>query len=226
LRTLFLLGLIVFILGGCGPIAESHNKTGAEKFKQNDLAGAKQEFQKAIFWNGGNPTYHNNLGYVLYLLKEYDGADSEFEKALADHSNDELLYQIQINQALLYCDTSAFMGKPSHKDWNQKGIAILKDLLLKDPGNAELHMRLGFAYFNGANPGGGFMELDQADRLANPRQVARYSPNPVDGSVYILRQLQTFYVKIHFFKKASQIQDEISKLEAGKREEPTKPKNP
>jgi tetratricopeptide (TPR) repeat protein len=212
---------MVAFLGGCGPTAEHYNQKGAESFNQKDLAAAKAEFQKAIFFNGQNPAYHNNLGYVLYQLKDYDGAEAEFEKALVDHPGESLLRQIQIDQALLYCDSNA-AGKPSHKDWNGKGITVLKELLEKDPNNAELHMRLGFAYFQGANPGGGFSELNKAVQLATPEMTAHYTQQPAQGALMILKEIQGFYAKIRYFKKVQEIQKDITKIEKEIKISPTK----
>lgn len=205
--------LLVLLLAGCGPTAESFNQKGAEAFRQKDLNTAKTQFQRAVFFNGSNPAYHNNLGYVLDLLKDYDGAEAEFRKALDDHPDDKLLTQIQIDQALLYCDTGAIQAKPSHKDWAAKGIEVLKGLIGRDPNNAELHMHLGFAYFQATNPGSGFLELNRAVELATPEQVAKYSPDPVGGALFILKQVQQFYVKIHLFKQEALIQKKILQLE-------------
>lgn len=212
LKQSLLLVLMVFFLGGCGPIAETFNQKGAKAFDLGDLATAKGEFQKALFLNGSNPAYHNNLGYVLFQLKDYDGAEREFQKALADHPGENLLRQVQVDQALLYCDASAAAAKPSHKEWNEKGIAILQQLLQNDPANAEYHMRLGFAYFRSANPGGGFSELDQAVTLATPEQTARYTSNPKEAALFILQQVQGFYLKVRLFKKAGVIQQKIRTL--------------
>lgn len=213
MRHIYLLVPALFLLCGCGPIAENFNQKGAESFRRNDLASAKKEFKRALFFNGSNPAYHNNLGYVLYQLKDYDGSEAEFLKALADNPNESLLNQIQIDQALLYCDVNAGMSKPSHRHWNEKGTGILKGLLEKDPDNAELHMRLGFAYFQTTNPGGGFSELDQAVQLATPQKTARYTSDPVEGALFILKQVQQFYVKARLFKKAAVIQKKIQDLE-------------
>ncbi len=77
-------------------------------------------------------------------------------------------------------------------------------------------MRLGFAYFQAANPGGGFLELDKAVQFATPQEVARYSPKPAQGVLFILHQIQSFYIKIRYFKKADQIHRKISLLEKAK----------
>lgn len=76
-------------------------------------------------------------------------------------------------------------------------------------------MRLGFADFQAANPGGGFVELDRAIQLAMPSEVARYTKDPAAGSLLILRQIQQFYARIRFFKKAMEVQGEITKIEKG-----------
>lgn len=208
----FLIFFLASGLCGCGPIAESFNQKGAEAFGHGDLATAKKEFQRALFFSRSNPACHNNLGYVLYQLKDYDGAEGEFQKALAGHPDDSLYRQILTDQALLYCDIHPAMAKPPHKDWNGKGIEILKELLREDPDNAEFHMRLGFAYFNAANPGGGFLELDQAVKLATPEQTARYTSNPVGAALFILQQVQQFYLKARLYQKSAVLQKKILAL--------------
>jgi tetratricopeptide (TPR) repeat protein len=212
LRLYLSLLFLAAIGTGCGPIAESFNQKGGADFHQGNLAGAQKEFRRAILFNGSNPAYHNNLGYVLYQLKDYDGADTEYQKALAGHPGDGLLRQIQIDQAILYCDGGAIRSKPSHKDWNGKGISVLNGLLVKEPDNAELHMRLGFAYFQAANPGGGFMELDKAVQFATPQEVAHYSQDPIGGSLFILKSVERFYIQAHFLKKIRAIAEKIQKL--------------
>jgi tetratricopeptide (TPR) repeat protein len=216
LSRYFLFLILVLGLSGCGPAAESFNQKGAEAYHRGDLSGAKKQFRRALFLNGSNPAYHNNLGYVLYQLKDYDRAETEFFEALAGHPNENLLKQIRIDQALLYCDANAVLADPSHKNWNGKGMEVLKLLLVKDPDNAELHMRLGFAYFRAANPGGGFSELDQAAQWATPSQTSRYTSNAVESSLYVLRQIQQFYVKARLFKKAESLQRKIQLLEKKK----------
>lgn len=209
-----LLGFILagFFLSGCGPAAYHYNQLGAEDVGRKDLQGARQEFERAVFWDGGNPVFHNNLGYDLYLLKDYDGAEEQFRKALSDSPDDNLIRQIKINQALLYCDGTADLSK-ARKGWNAKGIAVLRELLAKDENNAEFHMRLGFAYFQASNPGGGFNELDKAVHLATPSLVAHYTRNAAEGSLLILRNVQQFYTQIHLFKKSREIQSQINRIE-------------
>lgn len=199
---------------GCGPAASHFNQMGAEKFGQRDYAGAAEKFKSAVFFDGGNPVFRNNLGYALYLLKDYNRAEEEFRNAQSDSPDENLTRQININQALLYCDGSAELFK-SHKDWNAKGIGILQELLAKDGNNAEFHMRLGFADFHAANPGGGFVELDRAVQLATPAEVAHYTKDATAGSLLILRQIQQFYAQIRFYKKALEVQDKITRIEKG-----------
>lgn len=201
-------------ISGCGPTASHFNQMGAEKFGQRDYVGAAEKFKSAVFFDGGNPVFHNNLGYSLYLLKNYNGAEEEFRKALSESPEENLLRQIKINQVLVYCNGSADVSQ-AHKDWNGKGIGILQELLAKDGNNAEFHMRLGFAEFQAANPGGGFVELDRAVQLATPTEVAHFTKDATAGSLLILRQIQQFYARIKFYKKAMEVQDKITRIEKG-----------
>ena len=194
-------------------MADQFNRKGAGAFDRHDLVTAIKDFKRAVFFNSSNPAHHNNLAYVLYQSKDYEEAEIEFQKALSEHPDESLLRQIKINQSLLYCDNQAAFLKPARKTWNEKGIGVLKELLEKDSDNAEYHMRLGFAYFQSTNPGGGFSELDKAAQLATPEEIGRYTPDKVGGALLILKQIQQFYVKVRLFKKAELIQNKIKRLE-------------
>jgi len=215
LRPIFILLSLGLLAAGCGPLADHFNDKGAEAFRKNDISAAREQFKKAVLFNGGDAVYHNNLGYALYLLKDLDGAEPEFRKALSLSPEASLARQIKINQALLYCEGGAGTDK-SRRDWTGKGIQALKELLAEDGSNAEFHMRLGFAYFQAANPGGGFLELDKAVQYADPQTIAHYSSQPKQGALFILDQVQSFYVRIRYFKKALQVQKKIAKLQKTK----------
>ncbi len=211
-RPFILCFSLFFALQGCGVVANHFNQEGAEAFGQKDLAKAKAKFAKAVSFDDSNPTFHNNLGYTLYLLRELPAAEKEFRAAL-DHKPDEKLgRQVRINQVMLYGDGKADATKPEFKDWNEKGIKVLQGLIAEDGENAEFHMRLGFAYFRAVNPGGGFSELDSAVRLATPEKVGRYSADPIQGSIFILEQIQRFYAKVRYFKKAKEVQGLIDQV--------------
>ncbi len=209
--SLLLLLVSVPWLSGCGPLANHYNDLGAQAFGLKDLSAARENFKKAVWFDGGNATFHNNLGYCLYQLKDFNGAEGEFQKALLDSPSESLIRQIKINQVLLYCDGPINRSLAS-KEWDNKGIGILNELLKEDPNNAEFHMRLGFAYFQAANPGGGFIELDKAVQLATPAVVAGYTQDPLAGSLLILQQIQQFYVGVHFLKKSTEVSDKIAKI--------------
>ena len=212
MRSVLIFLLTAFGLTGCGPAANHFNQKGAEAFGRQDLLGAKENFKRAVLLEGKNPVFHNNLGYDLYLLKDYDGAEAEYTQALSRSPNESLTRQIYMDQAMLYCDGAAGLSQ-SHKDWNAKGIQVLKELIAPEEDNADLHMKLGFAYFRASNPGGGFMELDKAVQLATPAIVARFTKDAVEGSLMVLRQVQQFYAQVRLFKKAKQVQAKITKIE-------------
>jgi len=216
MKKFILFSFLFLTLNGCSWVGEAFNQKGVAAFHQNRYPQAARDFHWAAFFQNQDPVNLNDEGYALYLAKDYDGADRAFQKAGALSKDQKLTFQIQLNQALLYCDSAALLGRPARKDWLPKGIVIFQKLLQSDPDNAELHMRLGFADFQNSNPGGGFLELDQACRWATPQQVARYTADPLGGSLLILRQIQAFYVKIRYFKKADEVQSAISRLEKAK----------
>jgi len=207
-----LLFLLIPVLAGCGPLSEKLNQLGVEEFNHKNYAGARSQFKQSLFLDRSRPAFHNNLGYDYYFLKEYDKAEEEFRQALSLGADGALLRQIRINQVILYGDSTVPVT-PGHKEWNGKGVGILKELLTSEPDNAEYHMRLGFAYFRQANPGGGFQELELAVHWADPKVVAKYSSDPVQGSLLILKQIQQFYLRAGLIKRAWLVQKTMSVLE-------------
>ena len=200
------------VLAGCGPLSEKLNQKGVEEFNRKDYGAARRLFQRALFLNKARSSFHNNLGYDYYFLKEYDKADGEFAQALSGGTDAALLRQVRINQAILYGDSRVPLT-PEHKGWIGKAEGILKELLAAEPDNAEYHMRLGFVYFRDANPGGGFQELNQAVRWAVPKTVAQYSSDPVQGSLLILQQIHQFYIHAGLLQRAGLVQKRMSGLE-------------
>jgi len=216
LRKLLFLIFPILAASSCGPLSEYFNQEGAAAFSRRDFAAAQKEFRRAALLSPFNAAIHNNLGFALYQSKNALGAESEFFKALSDHPNKTILRQIRINQSLLYGEPGSWEGIPNHREWLLKSVGVLNELLKKEPDNAEFHMRLGFAYFQTANPGGGFLEMDKAVQFANPQVVARYSSQPVQGALSILDQIQAFYLRIRYYKKASEVQKRIKDLKESK----------
>ena len=198
---------------GCSRIGEAFNEKGAQAFGQKHLEAANRYFYWATLLDTDNAAAWNNKGYALYLSKSYDQSEKAFETALDRARENNLIRQIKLDEAILYCDPQAILGPPPHVDWNRKGIELFKAMIVDDPNNAEFHMRLGFACFRAANPGGGFSELEKAVQLATPKQAAHYTTNPVQGALLILQQVQRFYTTIRYFKKADEIQIKITQLE-------------
>jgi tetratricopeptide (TPR) repeat protein len=211
-KYLFLI-LIILAATGCSRVGESLNAKGAEAFGQKHLEAANRYFRWATLLDPDNAAAWNNKGYALYISKSYDQSEKAFKTALDCATDKNLIRQIKLDEAMLYCDPQAILGSPPHKDWIRKGTELFKALVTDDPDNAELHMRLGFAYFRAANPGGGFSELDKAVQLATPKQVSHYTSNPVKGSLLILQQIQRFYASIGYLKQVGKIQARIFKLE-------------
>jgi tetratricopeptide (TPR) repeat protein len=213
MKKFTLLFLTLLATTGCSKVGEILNTKGALAYNQNHLETANRYFHWATLLDADNAAAWNNAGYVLYLTKAYDLSEKAFQTALNRAKEEKLVRQIKLDQALLYCDPQAILGPPPHGDWNRKGTGLFESLVQGDPDNAELHMRLGFAYFRGTNPGGGFSELDKAVQMATPRQVSHYTNDSVNGALLILRQIQRFYVTIRYFKKAHEVKNKISKLE-------------
>jgi len=207
---------LTVLLSGCAKVGEALNQQGVAAFNQHRFRTAARDFHWASFFQNRDAVNLNDEGYALYSAKDYDGADRAFRRAVELSRDEKLNFQIQLNQALLHCDQDAILGHPARKDWLPQGIGIFQKLVLADPGDSELRMRLGFAQIQNGNPGGGFLQLDKACRLATPEQVARYTSHPVEGCLLILRQIQEFYIKIRYFKKADEVSLRIAKLERSK----------
>lgn len=216
LRQTILFLFLSLTLSGCGPLADHYNQKGAEAFGHKDLPEARRCFERAVLFHGSDPALRNNLGYVLYLQKEYDASEVQCLKALEEKPEAGLLRQVQVDLALLYCDPAVVGTKGARKDWMKKGIRIYEGLTHEDPQNAEYHLDLGFAYFRAANPGGGFEEMDKAVQCADPVIVARYTPDGKAGALNILEQVRAFYSKAQYFKAAAKIERKIQSLEKKK----------
>lgn len=71
--------------------AVRHNNTGLAHMKRRDYVAAKQEFQKAIALNPKGAGYVN-LGTLLLLEGDSDGAMANYRSAIAANPNNELAY--------------------------------------------------------------------------------------------------------------------------------------
>jgi len=214
-RTFYIFIIFVLFILGCQTPMEKHNQKGIAYVRSGELTRAKKEFRKAIEIDPEYAPAHNNLGFLLYResiarrtpadsylhltnVQKQSPSDailvnkalSHLQAALKYTAEDKIIRQIRENLALLYTDTGigADVREP---DWFKKGIEIYEILIQEEPNNPELHMRLGFAYFNVANPGGGFSELEKSSKLAQDRDT-----------LWIHEEIERFYWRINFVSKA------------------------
>lgn len=66
-----------------GVSAEAMTGAGMAAERQGLLSTARRHFERARDLAPGSPTAHNNLGVVLFRLREYDAAAAAFRSALA-----------------------------------------------------------------------------------------------------------------------------------------------
>ncbi len=213
MRQTILFLFLSLALTGCGPLADHYNQKGAEAFGHKDLPEARACFERAVLFQGGNPTLRNNLGYVLYFLKEYDASEVQYLKALEEGPPASLKRLIQLDLALLYCDPGAAQLQGKRKGWLSKAVGVFEQLVQEDPQNAEYHLNLGLAYFRNANPGGGFEEMAKAVQCADPIIVGHYTSDGKAGALNILEQVRAFYLKVQYFKAAAKVERKIQSLE-------------
>ena len=177
------------------------NKKGAELVNEEEWEGAERFFRKALKIDPGYAAARNNLGYCLRKRGEIEEAIREYEKALELSQNARVTRQARFNLVNIYVDKT--IGPPVRKtDWPDKCIPHLEALLEDDPDSAPLHMWLGFTYFDAMNPGGGFIELDKASRLADTGE-----------ELWIHERLMEFYRAINMLEKLEEEESVIKKLQ-------------
>ena len=69
-----------------------HNMMGTIRYQMKDIAGAREEFQKAIEYNPDIAVAYQNLGNIHYHNREFQEAASYYEKAVELDPNEQEYY--------------------------------------------------------------------------------------------------------------------------------------
>lgn len=64
------------------PLNEVWNNLGVIQSRREDLAAARDSFEKAVEGDRSDPDYHFNLGYVLWKAREFEKAAASLRRAL------------------------------------------------------------------------------------------------------------------------------------------------
>jgi tetratricopeptide (TPR) repeat protein len=70
------------------PLNEVFNNLGAAELRQNNFGAAAASFQKALDGDSGDPDYHFNLGYTLWLAGQPSAAADRFRAAAERNPSD------------------------------------------------------------------------------------------------------------------------------------------
>jgi len=105
--------------------------------RKEDKFSAVNAFKRAIELDGNNAFYHNSLAYALVQLQDYEGAISEYQRAIRINPDNE--WTSIVSQAL---------GAIYHqvKDNMEAAIVAYQTAIVLDSNNIDAYMALGEVY--------------------------------------------------------------------------------
>jgi tetratricopeptide (TPR) repeat protein len=137
--------------------AEADMLVGEALDEMKDRNGAIEQFRAALKVNPKMPDAHFSLGYVLWILKQYPEAASEFQAEL-DNNPDHA-------QAMTYlADVDLQLG---HAD---AALPLLEKAIKLDSEQELAHLDLGILYAGAGRQDEALREMKEAERLA-PEEV-------------------------------------------------------
>lgn len=133
--------------------AEADMLAGEALDDMKDEEGSIRMFRAAVKANPKEPNAHFGLGYLLWTLKEYPEAQSEFEAELANDPNHA--------QAMVYlADTEMQLNH------TEAAEPLLVKALRIDAGRELAHLDLGILYADAGRKEDALKEMKEAARLA------------------------------------------------------------
>lgn len=137
LRPALALGIVIVFCNW--PVVEqdsmrsvTHYNLGTALYT-TDIAAAEAQFREAIRLDEGNVQARNNLGVILSIRGDADGARQQFERALRDYPR--------------YVDARINLAGSLRQSGDQRAaIEHLEIALRLDPGRADAHRELGELY--------------------------------------------------------------------------------
>lgn len=120
-------------------VAHVLNGRGRDRERANDLAGAEEDYAKAIRLNPAYATGYNNRGTVRFLRKDYAAALADYDRA------------IEINPRLVEAHFNHGLAR-IHMESYREAAEDFERVLAIDPGCEEAHICRAFARGRGEGP--------------------------------------------------------------------------
>ena len=95
-------------------LAEVYSSLGQQYLVENELSQARLNFEKAINLNSKKAQFHNDLGLVCKLEKDFRCAINEYEKALQLSQDNQQMAIINYNLGTIYEDIGNINGAIKH----------------------------------------------------------------------------------------------------------------
>ena len=148
--------------------AEADMLAGEAMDEMKNRAGAAEQFRAAVKADPHEPNVHFGLGYLLWILMQYDEATQEFQAEIAnnpDHS-----------QALTYlADIDIRRGH------HEMALPLLEKAIQLDPRIGLAHLDLGILYSDAGH---------KEDALRELKLAATLTPNDVNVHWHLMRFYQ------------------------------------
>jgi tetratricopeptide (TPR) repeat protein len=175
---------------------------GVLAFQEQKFDAAERMFVRSLVKLPGNAFAYLNLGFLYEKKKEYVQAITAYEKVLELTRDKKLSLLAHKALASLYGNAEILqdMRRP---EWSQKALGHAKVVAEAFPNDAGYQLQLGFAYFNAANPGGGFEAFSRASVLAKGKD-----------SLWVHEKLKEVYTQMHMLDKVD-IEQKIIDAENG-----------
>ena len=147
--------------------AEVHNFIGIGYYNLNQLENASKHFTIASELDTNYYEAFNNLGYDLFLQKQYGKAQKAFKRALEinpDYAAAKLNYETtkMIMSGELQREVFELTEQAAKLDDYDKQIEFYEKILLMDANNAEVHNNLAVAYYYADSLDGAYDHLNKA----------------------------------------------------------------
>lgn len=181
--------------------AEIHNFRGMALHRLGEVKEALHEFEAALM---ADPTYYqayNNVGYMWFLLNNYNRAEAAYEQALVYKSdyqdaldNKKLLDEVM--QGQLAKHVFELNESTSKSNDYEEQILGFKKVLIMDSTYAKAHNNLAVAYYYTSQPDSALYHLKQAVHYK------KNYPEAVNNLAYLYKVSQNYEMAIKLFLKA------------------------
>lgn len=147
--------IIGFGVAACGPNAKDLNDSGKEKFKNEDIDGALEDFNKAIEKNPKNAEAYLNRAYVYISTGELQEVLDNFDKAIALDSE---YVEAYFNRGIIYGYFEEF----------DKSLADFSKVIALSPEDTEAYINRALIRSRLGDVDGELADLKMAAKLGDP----------------------------------------------------------